>query len=135
MELTASNYSLGERLPHRWKIEHLRHSNTGEITIKVETGEHMSAPKAMGMKMPIYNLRILYWLSWTAPCLVLGEPQAEAEQSPCKLLKGPPKSHFILDCGVHKLCQTLMALCGTRAGLFTQSLVPGMTLSLLGQLS
>lgn len=62
-------------MPHRWRTEHLRHSNTGEIIIKVETGKHMSAPKAVGFKMPIFNLRISYWLSWSAPCLVLGEPR------------------------------------------------------------
>ena len=40
MELKVSNYSiskLGERMPHRWKIEHVRLSDTGKITIKVET--------------------------------------------------------------------------------------------------
>lgn len=118
MELTVSNYSISklrERMPHRRKIGHLRHSNAGEITIKVETREHMSAPKAVRFKMPIFNLRNSYWLSWAAPCLVLGEPQAEEVQSPCKLLKTPPQSHFILDCGFHKLCQTFMAVSGTRA--------------------
>lgn len=126
MELKVSNYSiskLGERMPHRWNIDQLRHSNTGEITVKVETVEPVSAPKAVRFKMPIFTLRISYWLSSAAPCLVLGEPQAEVVHSPCKLLKTPPQLHFILDCGFHKWCQTFMALCGTGAGLFTQILV------------
>lgn len=41
-------------MPHRWKIEYLDIS-TGEITIKVETGEHMSTPKAVGFKMSIFK--------------------------------------------------------------------------------
>lgn len=121
-------------MPHRWKIEYLDIS-TGEITIKVETGEHMSTPKAVGFKMSIFKLSISYWLSWAAPCFILGEPQAEVVKSFCKLLKASLQSHFIFDYGFHKLCQTFVAFCGTRAGFFSQILVPGMTLSLLGQLS
>lgn len=39
MELKVSNYSISKlevRIPLRWKIEHVRLSDTGEIKLKVE---------------------------------------------------------------------------------------------------
>lgn len=77
----------------------------------------MSALKAVGFKTHILILRISYWLAWAAPCLVVGEPQPEVLQSPCKLFKAPPQSHLILDCEFHKLCQAFMNFCMAGAGL------------------